>query len=58
MGKNGKTYKELYWRGKKTCNAFEGMGELIATPPPRAARKPLLKGADFLSGLSWRGNYV
>jgi hypothetical protein len=58
MAENVKTNKEAYWLGKKVCNAFESMGEHITMPPPKTKRKPLLKGADFLSGLSWRGNYV
>ena len=58
MTENMKNYKELYWVDKKICSAFESMGEHITTPPPKAKRKPLLKGADFLSGLPWRGNYA
>ena len=58
MAENVKTHKEVYWLGKKVCNAFDSMGYHIPTPPPKTARKPLLKGVDFLSGLSWRGNYA
>jgi hypothetical protein len=57
MAEKAKNHKELYWYGKEVCNAFESMGTHIATPPT-AARKPLLKGVDFLSGLSWRRNYA
>jgi hypothetical protein len=52
MAENTKNRKELYWAGKKLCNAFESMGTHI-TPPPKASRRSLLKGAGFLAGLSW-----
>ena len=54
MAENAKTHKEAYWFGKKVCSAFESMGEYLTTPPPKTARKPLLKGVDFLSGLSFQ----
>ena len=58
MAENAKTHKEVYWLGKKVCTAFESMGDHLTTPPPKAARRPLLKGVNFLSGMSWRGNYA
>jgi hypothetical protein len=40
-----------FWVEKKVCGEFESMGARITTPP-RAFRRPLLKGAGFLGGLS------
>jgi hypothetical protein len=58
MAENAKNHKEIYWFGKELCNAFESMGMNITTPP-KASRRPLLKGLDFLAGLSWgRRNYA
>jgi hypothetical protein len=54
MADNARNHKEAYWLGKKVCSAFESMGDRLTTPPPKTARKPLLKGADFLSGLAYR----
>jgi hypothetical protein len=51
MAENAKNHKELYWFGKKVCNAFDSMGPYIT---PHSSRKPLLKDADFLGGLSRR----
>jgi hypothetical protein len=42
---------EPFWSEKKVCGKFDNMDERITTPPRRT---PLLKGADFLSGLSRR----
>jgi hypothetical protein len=49
MGKKEERYGESFWRGKKVCGEFESMGVHIT---PHVPRKPLLKGVDFLSGLS------
>jgi hypothetical protein len=40
-----------FWLEKKVCGEFYNMGSRITL---RAPRKPLLKGADFLGGLSRR----
>jgi hypothetical protein len=53
MTEKMKNHKEHYWAGKEVCAAFESMGAHIVTPP-KATRKPLLQGADFLSVQSWR----
>jgi hypothetical protein len=42
-----------FWSEKKVCGEFYGMGSHI-TMPPQVSRRPLLKGADFLGGLSRR----
>jgi hypothetical protein len=39
--------RESFWLEKKVCGKFDSMGPRIA---PRVPRRPLLKGADFLSG--------
>ena len=51
--KEGKEVRpqEPYWSEKKVCGEFENMGSRIT---PRAPRRPLLKGADFLGGLTRR----
>jgi hypothetical protein len=49
-------HREPFWLGKKACGAFEGMGAPI-TNLSHASGKPLLKGIDFLDGLSCRGGY-
>jgi hypothetical protein len=51
MSQNREQHKELYWSEKKVCGEFSSMGTLIT---PRVPRVPLLKGADFLGGLSRR----
>jgi hypothetical protein len=45
--------QEPFWVEKEVCGAFEGMGSRV-TLRPRAFKVPLLKGADFLGGLSRR----
>jgi hypothetical protein len=49
-------YQEPYWSEKKVCGEFDDMGPRPRiTAPPRASRgRPLLKGADFLGGLSFQ----
>jgi hypothetical protein len=51
--KEGKEVRllEPFWSEKKVCGAFDSMGARIT---PRVPRAPLLKGVDFLSGLSRR----
>jgi hypothetical protein len=51
--KEGKEVRPLepFWAEKEVCEAFDSMGDCIITPP-RILRRPLLKGADFFSGLS------
>jgi hypothetical protein len=44
-------YREPFWLEKKVCGEFESMGSRVI---PRVPRRPLLKGADFLGGLSRR----
>jgi hypothetical protein len=39
--------REPFWLEKKVCGEFENMGKRIT---PKAARKALLQGVDFLSG--------
>jgi hypothetical protein len=51
MSQDREQHKELYWSEKKVCGEFSSMGTRIT---PRVPRVPLLKGADFLSGLSHR----
>jgi hypothetical protein len=47
--KEGKEVRpqEPFWSEKKVCGEFDSMGACITTPP-RASRRPLLKGVDFL----------
>jgi hypothetical protein len=45
--------EEPHWLEKKVCGEFVSMGSRI-TILPRASRRPLLKGAVFLGGLSRR----
>ena len=45
--------QEPYWSERKVCGEFENMGARII-PLPRTPRRPLLKGADFLGGLTRR----
>jgi hypothetical protein len=51
MSQNREQHKELYWSERKVCGEFSNMGKRITLRVPRA---PLLKGADFLGGLSRR----
>jgi hypothetical protein len=44
-------HRDPFWSEKQVCGEFYNMGSRITL---RAPRKPLLKGADFLSGLSRR----
>jgi hypothetical protein len=44
-------YREPFWLKKQVCGEFYSMGSRITL---RIPRKPLLKGADFLAGLSNR----
>jgi hypothetical protein len=53
MAEKVKNHKEPYWAGKEVCAAFESM-EAHSVTPPKAAKEPLLQGADFLSGQAWR----
>jgi hypothetical protein len=46
-------YREPFWLEKKVCGEFDSMGSRIKTPI-RSFRRPLLKGAEFLGGLSRR----
>jgi hypothetical protein len=43
--------QDPFWSERKVCGEFSGMGKRITPCVPRA---PLLKGVDFLSGLSRR----
>jgi hypothetical protein len=44
-------HREPFWLEKQVCGEFYSMGSRIT---PHVSRKPLLKGVDFLSGLSRR----
>jgi hypothetical protein len=46
-----KQYREPFWSEKKVCGEFDNMGSRITL---RVPRRPLLKDADFLGGLSHR----
>jgi hypothetical protein len=43
--------QEPFWLEKEVCGEFDSMGPRIT---PHSFRRPLLKGVDFLSGLSCR----
>jgi hypothetical protein len=45
--------QEPYWSEKNVCGEFKSMRERIIKPH-KIPRKPLLKEADFMSGVSWR----
>jgi hypothetical protein len=49
-------HREGFWLTKKLCKDFESMDVPITHHSPRYL---LLKGINFMDGLSWRrGNYI